>query len=243
MRIKTTQTTKNYKLFCDGTTCVQSDLQFSKHRPFQTSTVGVTFSASLVCGVRCGKPFSQRSWQCWHDFRWYLQSFFKFKDNVINTFFDSFVAGRWLIYIHLLVWLSWISSVHDDFFSFFFPMTKESHIIMLAAEVNMQMVPPRRHKWSPTNWPRLDLCNFYQRPITVRKHEKNTKGAIFLHIFAEDYALWFWCLQNMFSSTVQPREHQEMRFVADQTCWPRSKCWPRERVDTRWPGEPCSMFS
>ena len=66
------------------------------------------------------------------------------------------------------------------FFFIFFPMTRESHIIMLAAEVNMQMVPSRRRKWRPTNWPRLDLCNFYQRPIMIRKNEKNTKGAIFL---------------------------------------------------------------
>ena len=46
--------------------------------------------------------------------------------------------------------------------------------------MNMQMVPSRRRKWRPTNWPRLDLCNFYQCPITIRNNEKSTKGAIFL---------------------------------------------------------------
>ena len=171
----------------------------------------------------------------------------KFKDNVINTLFWQFC--RWqMIDLHSFVGLIHEFPVymmyHDVCLFFIFPpwlMTKESHIIMLAAEVNMQMVPSRRRKWRPTNWPRLDLCNFYQCPITIRNNEKSTKGAIFLQkIMHFDFDACRTCFHLY---TVQPRKHQEMRFVADQTCWPRSKCWPRERVDTRWPGEPCSMCS
>ena len=172
MRINTTQTTNCFAMVKLASRVICN----YQNTLFQTSIVGVIFSACWCAEFDAGKHSLSEVGMTTDD----ICSHPKFKDNVINTLFWQFC--RWqMIDLH-----SFVGLIHEFpvymmfFFLIFFPMTRENHIIMLAAEVNMQMVPSRRRKWRPTNWPRLDLCNFYQRPIMIRKNEKNTKGAIFL---------------------------------------------------------------
>jgi hypothetical protein len=150
------------------------------------------------------------------------------------------LADDWSTFI---CWFdSCISSVHDVFLFFFhfFPHDQRKSHYNAGSWGEYANGPVTKAQVKANKLTKAGLVQLLSTPhYDKKKWKKHERG----NIFAEDYVLWFWCLQNMFSSTVQPRKHQEMRFVADQTCCPRSKCWPRERVDTRWPGEPCSMFS
>ena len=86
MRINTTQTTNCFAMVKLASRVICN----YQNTLFQTSIVGVIFSAYWCAEFDAGKHSLSEVGMTTDD----ICSHPKFKDNVINTFFDSFVAGR-----------------------------------------------------------------------------------------------------------------------------------------------------
>ena len=145
-----------------------------------------------------------------------------------TRYFDSFVAGRWLIYIHLLVWFMNFQCTWC-FFSHFFPHDQRKSHYNAGSWGEYANGPVTKAQVKANKLTKAGLVQLLSTPhYDKKKWKKHERG----NIFAEDYALWFWCLQNMFSSIYCTAE----KAPGDEVCCRSNMLTEKQMLTkrTRW---------